>query len=159
MTDNNKNCTEVFNDIYDKYYDKILRFFKKDFSIEDAEDLTQQTFMQLWAWIPNAYAVKNSKALIFRIAKNVRIDRYKKNSILLESSLIPECFDIADSNNYVNMVDLRLSLHKLSIKEQQLLFMKVQGYSSEEIGKAFGISASAARTRLQKIKGKINDYF
>lgn len=75
MTDNINNPVDVFNDIYDKYYDKILRFFKKDFSIDDAEDLTQQTFLQLWAWIPNAYAVKNSKALVFRIAKNVRIDR------------------------------------------------------------------------------------
>lgn len=159
MTDNINNPVDVFNEIYDKYYDKILRFFKKDFSIDDAEDLTQQTFLQLWAWIPNAYAVKNSKALIFRIAKNVRIDRYKKNSITLENSIIPECFDLADSNNEINIVDIRLSLQKLSVKEQQLLYMKVQGYSSEEIGKAFGISASAARTRLQKIKGKINDYF
>ncbi|MGN1420305.1 MAG: RNA polymerase sigma factor [Eubacterium sp.] len=159
MTDNIYNPVDVFNEIYDKYYDKILRFFKKDFSIDDAEDLTQQTFLQLWAWIPNAYAVKNSKALIFRIAKNVRIDRYKKNSITLENAIIPECFDLADSNNEINIVDIRLSLQKLSVKEQQLLYMKVQGYSSEEIGKSFGISASAARTRLQKIKGKINDYF
>lgn len=159
MTDNINNPVDVFNEIYDKYYDKILRFFKKDFSIDDAEDLTQQTFLQLWAWIPNAYAVKNSKALIFRIAKNVKIDRYKKNSITLENAIIPECFDLADSNNEINIVDIRLSLQKLSVKEQQLLYMKVQGYSSEEIGKAFGISASAARTRLQKIKGKINDYF
>lgn len=159
MTDNINNPVDVFNEIYDKYYNKILRFFKKDFSIDDAEDLTQQTFLQLWAWIPNAYAVKNSKALIFRIAKNVRIDRYKKNSITLENAIIPECFDLADSNNEINIVDIRLSLQKLSVKEQQLLYMKVQGYSSEEIGKAFGISASAARTRIQKIKGKINDYF
>lgn len=159
MTDNINNPVDVFNEIYDKYYDKILRFFKKDFSIDDAEDLTQQTFLQLWAWIPNAYVVKNSKALIFRIAKNVRIDRYKKNSINLENAIIPEYFDLADSNNEINIVDIRLSLQKLSVKEQQLLYMKVQGYSSDEIGKAFGISASAARTRLQKIKGKINDYF
>lgn len=159
MADNINNPVEVFNDIYDKYYDKILRFFKKDFPVEDAEDLTQQTFLQLWSWIPNAYAVKNSRALIFRIAKNVRIDRYKKNSITLETAMMPEYFDFTDPDNIVSIVDIRLSLQKLSVKEQQLLYMKVQGYSSEEIGKAFGISASAARTRLQKIKSKISDCF
>ena len=37
-------------------------------------------------------------------------------------------------------------------QERELLLMKVQGYSSEEIGRAFGISASAVRSRLQKIK-------
>lgn len=35
--------------------------------------------------------------------------------------------------------------------------MKVQGYSSEEIGRAFGISASAVRSRLQKTKKKLKD--
>ncbi|MGN0529296.1 MAG: RNA polymerase sigma factor [Eubacterium sp.] len=155
MADNINNPVEVFNDIYDKYYDKILRFFKKDFPVEDAEDLTQQTFLQLWSWIPNAYAVKNSRALIFRIAKNVRIDRYKKNTITLEAATMPEYFDFTDPDNIFSLVDIRLSMQKLSVKEQQLLYMKVQGFSSEEIGKAFGISASAARTRLQKIKSKI----
>lgn len=159
MADNINNPVEAFNDIYDKYYDKILRFFKKDFPVEDAEDLTQQTFLQLWSWIPNAYAVKNSRALIFHIAKNVRIDRYKKNTITLESAMMPEYFDFTDPDNIVSLVDIRLSLQKLSVKEQQLLYMKVQGFSSEEIGKAFGISASAARTRLQKIKSKISDCF
>ncbi len=159
MADSINNPVDLFNDIYDKYYDKILRFFKKDFPVEDAEDLTQQTFLQLWAWIPNAYALRNSRALIFRIAKNVRIDRYKKDSITLEAAVMPEYFDFTDPDNIVGIVDIRLSLQKLSVKEQQLLYMKVQGYSSEEIGKAFGISASAARTRLQRIKSKINDYF
>lgn len=33
--------------------------------------------------------------------------------------------------------------------------MKTRGYTSEEIGKEFGISASAVRTRLQKIRKKL----
>ncbi len=155
MTDNNKNCTEIFNDIYDKYYNKILRYFKKDFSVDDAEDLTQQTFLQLWSWIPNVQAIKNSKALIWQIAKNVRNDRFRKNAITLESYLLADKFDFVDTNNYTDLIEMRLTIQRLSVKEQQLMYLKAQGFNSEEIGKAFGISASAIRTRLQKIKRKL----
>lgn len=57
----NDNIVTVFNEIYDKYYKKIFAYFKKDFGKDDAEDLTQQTFMQLWAWLPNRYAIENKR--------------------------------------------------------------------------------------------------
>ena len=48
----NDNIVAVFNEIYDNYYKKIFAYFRKDFGKDDAEDLTQQAFMQLWAWLP-----------------------------------------------------------------------------------------------------------
>ena len=57
----NDNIVAVFNEIYDKYYKKIFAYFRKDFGKDDAEDLTQQAFMQLWAWLPNRYIIENKK--------------------------------------------------------------------------------------------------
>ena len=51
---NQENIAALFGVIYDKYYKKILRFFRRDFAVEDAEDLTQQAFLRLWAWLPQA---------------------------------------------------------------------------------------------------------
>nr|MDE5985434.1 hypothetical protein [Eubacterium sp.] len=61
----NENCVTAFNDIYDKYYKKVLSYFKKEFGTDEAEDLTQQTFLQLWSWASNLQFTKNKKALIF----------------------------------------------------------------------------------------------
>lgn len=149
------NITVLFNEIYEKYYEKIIQYFKKDFGTEDAEDLAQQSFMQLWAWLPNTDAIKNQKALIFKIAKNVRNDKFRKNADMLESMLIPESFETPDRNNEFNIIDIKLSIAKLSKKEQQLLLMSLNGYNSKEIAKIMEISASAVRTRLQKIRKKI----
>lgn len=151
---NDSNSAVLFSEIYEKYYKKILQYFRKDFAPEDAEDLTQQSFLQLWAWLPGG-SIKNQRALIYRIAKNVKYDKFRKNSLLLESMLIPEEFDVGDNSDPFGIVDLKMSVKKLSPKEQQLLLLSLDGYNSTEIGKLLDISPSAVRTRLQKIRKKL----
>ncbi len=151
----NDNIVTVFNEIYDKYYKKIFAYFKKDFGKDDAEDLTQQTFMQLWAWLPNRYAIENKKALIYQIAKNVKLDKFRKNKQMLETMLLPEDFDPMDRNSFSNIIDYKMSVYQLKPKEQSLLLMSLQGYNSNEISKALGITPSAVRSRLQKIRNKL----
>lgn len=155
---NSDNAVVIFNEIYEKYYNKILRYFSKDFGTEDSEDLTQQTFMQLWAWIPSSYAIKNPKALIYRIAKNVKLDRFRKNAQILEE-LLPEEFDVRDNENYYEVIECKMLVDKLSPKEQNLLLLSLQGYNSNEISKSLGITPSATRTRLQKIRKKLNELY
>lgn len=150
-----KTSTEIFNEFYGQYYAYVFNWFKKDFGTDDAEDLTQQTFLQLWSWMSCADTIKNKKSLIFKIAKNVRLDRYRKNAITISAMYIPDGFDIVDSNSEINIIDLKLSASKLSVKDQQILYMKLRGYTSDEIGLEYGISASAVRTRLQSIRKKL----
>lgn len=134
---------------------KIFRYFRRDFSFDDAEDLTQQTFLQLWGWLPRADSVRSGGALIYSIARNVRADRYRNTAFMLETAAIYDFVEVPDSSSRIDEVETRLALDVLSVKERELLLMKTRGYTSEEIGKEFGISASAARTRLQKIRKKL----
>lgn len=67
---------------------KIFRYFRRDFSFDDAEDSTQQTFLQLWGWLPRADSVRSGGALIYSIARNVRADRYRNTAFMLETAAI-----------------------------------------------------------------------
>ncbi len=149
------NIALLFGEIYEKYYKRIFRYFRRDFSFDDAEDLTQQTFLQLWGWLPRADSVRSGGALIYSIARNVRADRYRNTAFMLETAAIYDFVEVPDSSSRIDEVETRLALDVLSVKERELLLMKTRGYTSEEIGKEFGISASAARTRLQKIRKKL----
>lgn len=156
--ENNYNCTDAFNDMYEKYYKKVLSYFKKEFGTEEAEDLAQQTFLQLWSWIPNMQFIKNKKAYILGIAKNVRCDRYRQKALMLNTVSITDKFEIIDHSVFTDDIDFRLSLNiGLTLQDKQLLVMKEHGLNSKEIGKILGVSASAVRTRLQKLRGKIKD--
>lgn len=152
---NDDNIARLFGEIYEKYYKKIFRWFMRDFSNEDAEDLTQQTFLQLWGWLPQAESVKSGGALVYSIARNVRTDRYRSTALMLETASIYDFVELPDTSGSIEASEIRIVLETLSVKERELLLMKAQGFASDEIGKAFGISASAARTRLQKIRKKL----
>lgn len=156
--DNKQNCVILFNALYEKYYKKVLSYFKKEFDADEAEDLTQQTFLQLWSWIPNMQLVKNKGAYIFRIAKNVRCDRYRQKALMLNTLSLTDSFEIKDNSVFTNDIDFRLSFNAgLTFQDKQLLVMKEHGLNSKEIGKILGISSSAVRTRLQKLRKKMKD--
>lgn len=155
---NNQNCVTLFNELYEKYYKKVLSYFKKEFDADEAEDLTQQTFLQLWSWIANMQFIKNKKAYIFRIAKNVRCDRYRQKAMLLDAISLADDFEIHENNAFTDEVDLKLSMQSIvNFQDKQLLMLTGQGYKSNEIGKILGLSSSAVRTRLQKLRENIKN--
>ena len=70
-----------FNKIYDEYVDKIYRFvYVKVSSKETAEDLTSQAFMKSWQAMKSGIDVKNPKAFVYQIARNLVIDFYRERA-------------------------------------------------------------------------------
>lgn len=118
------NIALLFGEIYEKYYKRIFRYFRRDFSFDDAEDLTQQTFLQLWGWLPRADSVRSGGALIYSIARNVRADRYRNTAFMLETAAIYDFVEVPDSSSRIDEVETRLALDVLSVKERELLLMK-----------------------------------
>lgn len=150
-----KSITVVFNEIHREYYDKIFKFFRRDFSEQDTEDLTQQVFLHLWQWLPSSYAVRNKKALVFSIAKNVRTDKYRQNALRLESFSLLEGTDIADKSDFSKLCEYKILINKLPDKDKYLLLLTYQGYNSVEIAQMLNQNPSTIRSRLQKIRKKL----
>lgn len=69
-----------FEDIYDKYIDKIYRFvFLKVNSQEIAEDLTSEVFTRGWeSFKRDKCDIKNIQAFLYQIARNLVIDHYRQ---------------------------------------------------------------------------------
>ena len=49
-------------------------------------------------------------------------------------------------------IDVKEAFARLSDDEREILSLKAAGFSSEEIGELLGITASGARSRLQRAK-------
>ncbi|MDE6751430.1 MAG: RNA polymerase sigma factor [Eubacterium sp.] len=152
------NIKEQFNTIYDKFYPPVLSYFRKRISEDESEDLAQITFMKLWAYLPCVSNIKNEKSLIFSIAKNVYCDRMrqKKLQTIFENE---QFFETTDNKDFTKDIEAQMVINSLSKQEIEMIELKKLGFSSKEIGKIQGVSASAIRTRMQGIRNRLDKVF
>jgi len=89
-----------FAKLYDEYIEKIYRFiFLKVSSRETAEDLTSQVFLNFWQ---AREGVKDPRAFLYRIARNLVIDFYrqKEKSPLLAEEMMAVLVDEKANTEY-----------------------------------------------------------
>lgn len=97
MKNNQQQYTEQFMEYYDQYSDDIFRFCMvktRDRSL--SLDITQETFMKFWEYIIKGTEIENERPLLYRIAKNLVIDSYRK-----KRAYLVEDFSAGSYNDYV----------------------------------------------------------
>jgi len=76
---------EAFGEVYDEYVTKIYRFvWLKVSSQETAQDLTSEIFLKSWRYLvkddTQKSKIRNLQAFLYKVARNVIIDFYRKRS-------------------------------------------------------------------------------
>ncbi len=123
---------------------------------EDAMDIVQETFLRLYLKLGSYEREKNFQAWLFRIAKNLCIDYYRKNygrrNELENSRRIEEINVVADDgpDNPVSQ-DLRQvfsrSLEKLGNRQRLVFVMKhYNGLQYQEIAEVLKISPGTVKS-------------
>jgi RNA polymerase sigma-70 factor (ECF subfamily) len=100
---------DAFVETYDLYFDQIYRFvFFKVSDKEEAEDLTSAVFLKVWGYVQDKSIkdYKTLKALLYKVAKNVVIDHYRKKSAQSEH------FSLDAPGNSFDIKDERQDPHK-----------------------------------------------
>ncbi len=99
---------QAFIKAYDLYIDKIYRFvYFKVSSKEEAEDLTSAVFLKTWNYIQegNLINYQTLRSLVYKIARNLIIDHYRKTSH-------QENISIDSSVSEANLIDDKQDLKK-----------------------------------------------
>ena len=148
------NSAKVFNELYSEYYKPVVSYFSKRFDKNEAEDLAQTVFLKLWTYIRVVPEIKRKKSLVFKIAKNVLVDRLRQKRFF--ASL--DTLDVLESAESVGVFDdftaaeTRDLLKNLSDRDKEIVTLKTDGWSSREIASVQKTSSSAVRTRLIEIR-------
>ncbi len=155
-------CTsaEVFNELWEKYNKRIYSYFRRQFDGDTAEELCQQTFMKVWQYLCSYCGkIQKPRPWIFAVAKNVKNDYLRTvqsgKAIYDYSDLYGN--EIPVEYDFDEAMSIRRAVRELTEEERELLAVS-QYLSSREVGSLYGISASAARSRLQKVKAKLRNY-
>jgi len=159
---------EAFGLLYDHYLPRIYRFiFVKVGRREEAEDLTQQVFLNSWNSIggyqPMGYPFSS---LLYRMARNEVIDfmRTKKNPLSLEEIDFEPPVDQEVERNIdfkIEMAGVRKAISRLSPEQQDVVLMRfVDDLSNKEIAdimqKSEGTIRIIQHRAVKKLKSLLN---
>lgn len=126
-------------------------------SKETAEDITQDVFVKLFLSPPDS-SVKNPRAWIFQMARNLSIDALRKK----QSTDIDDVQLAADDafGNIDMRLDIESAIGKLSCIEREILSLHLNGeLHFNEISRIVGLSVPAAYRKYRKALKSLRDFF
>jgi len=116
----------------------------------EAEDIVQDVWLKLYI---NSGEIK-SKSLFFTSIKNLFIDRYRKNRLLLIEEL-QETNEPEDLGNDIDIGDIEKCLAKLRPEEREALFLNsVEEYTANEIAELTNQPRSTVLSLISRGKKK-----
>lgn len=144
-----------FAPIYERYVDRIYVYcLRRAASAADAEDLTSLIFTRAMIGVHD-YRGGSVAAWLFRIAHNTIVNYYRDrraHAPLTEADEVPVEQTPADSILDAESEQMvRRLVTTLPQEAQHILWLRMSGLSSSEIGDVIGKSAGAVRTDLYRL--------
>jgi RNA polymerase sigma-70 factor, ECF subfamily len=156
---------EAISQLYTENKDKVYRtilFMVHNRS--EAEDLTQDTFVQVMKYIRTFKEEAKFSTWVHRIAVNTVLmkNRQKKNLILLEGleAAPPRVFHMTDRelNNTVNRLSIQYALKTLPRGQRKIFQMHLmENVPHKEVAETLGISKGTSKSQLHKAKEKMQN--
>lgn len=156
---------DYFLQIYDTYADAIFRFALVKVSDRDvAADLSQEVFMRFWQALREGTTLRNDRALLYTIARNLIIDWYRKKKdqsldALQEDGFDPRGADEVPILEHAQMQEVLKALHVLDEASREAVLLRyVDGFSPAEIGALRDETANAVSVRISRALAKVRTH-
>lgn len=150
-----------FDGLYAKYASKIKQYFLKRADPSIAEDLTQETFLQAFKYLPR-FTITNASYLTYllRIAHNILVGHYRlsAHSPLTQDMALIENEPAAaiDQERFWDLEKLWEAVRALPKTEQQILTLKYQQDKLiSDIAREVGKSENAVKLALSRARKKL----
>lgn len=152
-----KGDEKAFDALFAKYAANLY-YFSLDMVGDKAgaEEVLQETFLRVWEKRETIDPEHNFRNYLFSIAKNLIYDALRRKLVTLKyhktvgspSFGMPETDDALDADEIRKL--LLAEIDKLPVHQRQVLKLKGEGMSNEEIAQALGISKRTVEYHLGK---------
>jgi RNA polymerase sigma-70 factor (ECF subfamily) len=163
-----------FQDVYDKFQSRILRYITNLVGEADAEDLTQEIFIKVNQALPNFRGECKLSTWVYRIATNAALDRLRSPAYQHKASSIQDESagqEVDDRNIWTGekvpnlewqVVRKEMStcvqeyIQKLPENYRTVLALgEFEGLSNQEIADILGIALSTVKIRLHRARERL----
>jgi RNA polymerase sigma-70 factor (ECF subfamily) len=149
----------AFAQLVERWQTRLINFFYRSTGNRaDAEDLAQETFIELHRAAPRYKAQDTFSAFIFTLARRRLIDSYRKKSRRPLDFVDPsEYFMQSQPEEADQTREIEEAFHRAlaELSENQrnaILMLQQQGLSYDEIAKALDASVSAVKTWIHRAR-------
>ena len=145
--------------LYERHKRRLFGFFYNMSGDPNlSEDLVQNVFVRMLKYRHTYSGEGSFLAWMFRTARNVKYDHYKKNKELFHADLSSWDYKMVDHDNAIaqlekkdNLVLLRKALMRLGEEQREVLvFSKLKEMKFSEIGEVLGCSEGAAKVKAHR---------
>lgn len=155
MGSEKKNIEQEFLSAYDKYADEIFRYlYFRLPEREIASDLTQETFLRAWKSIAEGKRFDNIRAFLYRVARNLSVDFYRKKKETHLEEVLGEGGDVPDEvpkKDFLEEESVHMLLRSLPEKQRDVITMRfLSELSIKEIAKATKITETLVSVRIYR---------
>jgi RNA polymerase sigma-70 factor (ECF subfamily) len=136
---------------------KICRIYQD--KKQEQKDLLQEMILQLWRSYDSFRGESKFSSWMYRVAFNTAISYFRKEN-KHNTSVLETYHDLPDELHTIKEKEERLAIfykavQQLTKVEKALIFLYMQGQSSDEIAEILGISSVNVRVRMNRTKEKI----
>jgi RNA polymerase sigma-70 factor (ECF subfamily) len=154
----------AFLELYDTMADDILRYCY--FRVPDrevAKDLAQDIFLRLWDYLKQGKQVVSMRAFLYRTARNIVIDHYRKKKSMSLEILQEKGFDPTGEDHLqieslsAGKEAMRATAHLDDRSREVVLLRYANNLSLAEVAEIVGESENAVSVRLHRATKKLKD--
>jgi len=153
--------TQWLDILIEEHYDGIFRFcYYKTGDREAAYDCTQETFLHLIRYLGNYLEQRKFKAYLYRIARNVCVDYFRKRANV---PLGEEALELAQAEDTgIKSVELSdqvmRALERLPQMQRDVVILHFfYGFKLREIAEITDVPMSTAKSRLKQGMDKLRN--
>lgn len=155
----------AFEELYRRHYRRVYSLcFRLTHSASDAEDLTQNVFIQLFRKLKTFRGASSFTTWLHRLTVNEVLMHFRKNTVrkerTTEDGTTPMQIVLGTQNHtrmsVVDRIALDEAIRQLSPGYRAVLILHdVEGYEHEEIGKILGCAVGTSKSQLHKARLKL----
>ncbi len=152
---------------FEQWCDPVNRYLVAVFGYPiEAEDITQEAFLQLYCSLHDGQSIGNVRAWVFRAAHNLAINRIKSQQFvelldaerweelrqsLQDAALTPEQRVLHQEK----FNRLRIAITRLTLPERECLHLRTKGLRYREIAEILNLSTTTVAEMLYRVINKL----
>ena len=152
----------MFQEAFDRNAPALFRYLRRlTGSRQQAEDLTQETFLKLHVQLTDGTTPDNVRAWLFRVATNLARDRQKSQirSLVRELAHAPAALPVDFRTHVEQRQQVSRALARLTPRMRQVLLLHAEGFRYREIAEIAGIEVGYVGVLLQRARAEFRKIY